>query len=130
MISALVQDAVLPVSEIRFSKSRRSLALLVNRLRREDARVRQGIAERVQSVLMIDNVLSVASQGVSRQDPDLVVSILSLAFEPGEDAEGHLLVTLAGDGVIRASVEALEVRLRDVTRPYEAPSKALPDHGA
>jgi hypothetical protein len=37
-------------------------------------------------------------------------------------------MTLAGDGVISCAVEALEVVLRDVTRPYIAPSRKAPRH--
>ncbi|MEL6416944.1 MAG: DUF2948 family protein, partial [Pseudomonadota bacterium] len=47
-----------------------------------------------------------------------------------EDAAGQVLLTLAGDGAIRLEVEALEVTLKDVTRPYRAPSGKAPDHGA
>jgi hypothetical protein len=36
--------------------------------------------------------------------------------------------TLAGDGAIRLSVEAIELMLKDVTRPYVAPSKKAPSH--
>ena len=81
-------------------------------------------------MLAVENVLGVASQGVERGDPDLVLSLLSVSFEPGEDGTGHVLLTLAGDGAIRLAVEALELRLRDVTRPYLAPSGKAPDHGA
>ena len=126
VISALVQDAVLPVTEIKWQKGRRRLALLLNRLRREE---RAPQVERVQSLLVIDNVLGVSSQGVDRSDTDLVVSVLAVEFEPGEAPEGFVTLVLAGDGALRARVEALEVSLRDVTRPYVAPSRKLPDHG-
>ena len=60
------------------------------------------------------------------------LSLLSLAFEPAADPQsdpgGHVLLTLAGDGAIRVQVEALEVSLRDVTRPYLAPSGKTPQH--
>jgi hypothetical protein len=39
-----------------------------------------------------------------------------------------VILTLAGDGAIRLSVEALDVTLKDVTRPYVAPSGKLPGH--
>ena len=38
-------------------------------------------------------------------------------------------VALAGDGAIALEVEALDVRLDDVTRPYRAPSGKVPNHG-
>jgi hypothetical protein len=82
----------------------------------------------VQSLLVIDNVLSVASQGVDRAETDMILSILSATFEAGEDGAGDIVFTLAGDGAIRLSVEAVEARLKDVTRPYKAPSKQAPKH--
>jgi hypothetical protein len=37
-------------------------------------------------------------------------------------------MSVAGDGVIALDVEALEVVLRDVTKPYVAPSGKAPSH--
>ena len=68
------------------------------------------------------------SQGIDRGDPETVLSILSLAWEPGEDGTGAVTVVLAGDGAVRVEVEALEVTLHDVTRPYLAPSRRKPEH--
>ncbi|KIC35768.1 DUF2948 family protein [Leisingera sp. ANG-M7] len=133
VLSSLLQDAVLPVTEMTWRASERRFALLVNRFRWEDrdAAERRGRSyERVQSLLVIDNVLGVSSQGVDRKDKDVILSLLSITFEPGEDGAGQVLLTLAGDGALRLSVEALEVSLRDVTRPYQAPSGKAPDHGA
>ncbi|MEM8775370.1 MAG: DUF2948 family protein [Pseudomonadota bacterium] len=128
VLSSLVQDAVLPITEMSWRSKERRLAFLVNRFRWEDAgRDRHG-AERVRSLMVIDHVLSVSSQGVDRNDRDIILSILSVEFEKTEDGAGYVTLTLAGDGAIRASVEALEVSLRDVTRPYRALSGKAPDH--
>ncbi|MCF3592877.1 DUF2948 family protein [Rhodobacteraceae bacterium LMO-12] len=128
VISALAQDAVFPISEMRFQARKRRFALLLNRFRWEDkGRERHG-PERVQSLLVFDNVLHVASQGLDRSDPEVILSLLAISWEPGEDGTGHVLLTLAGDGAIRLEVEALEARLKDVTRPYRAPSRHVPDH--
>ncbi|KMK66019.1 DUF2948 family protein [Puniceibacterium sp. IMCC21224] len=127
ILSALAQDAVFPITEMRWQPQQRRLGLLINRLRREDS-VRTGGPERVQSLLVIDNVLRLSSQGVDRSDTDTILSLLSIAFEPGADGAGHVLLTLAGDGALRAGVEALEVSLKDVTRPYLAPSGKIPKH--
>ncbi len=128
VISALVQDAVLQVSEIRWQTGQRRLALLVNRLRREVSGTEPQAPERVRALMVVDNVLRVASQGIDRSDPDLVLSILSVGFEPGDDGTGAVVFTLAGDGAIKAEVEALDMVLRDVTRPYLAPSGKVPVH--
>ena len=127
VLAALAQDAVFPVTEIRWQPAQRRLGLLVNRLRRETARQPEGV-ERVQALLVVENALGVASQGVDRGDRDLVLSLLDITWEPGRDGEGHVTLVLAGDGAIRVRVEALELRLRDVTRPYRAPSGKMPQH--
>ncbi len=131
VISALAQDAVLSMGEIRWQRSKRRLALLLNRFRWEDLPRAQRSGrpfERVQSVLAIEDVTRVATQGIDRADRDTILSILAIAFEPGEDGTGRVHLTLAGDGAIAADVEALEVTLQDVTRPYIAPSKTRPSH--
>ncbi len=131
VISALTQDAVFPITEMRWQKRHRRFALLINRFRWEDhgqATARQRQVERVQSVLAFSDVDKVRAQGVDRGDDDLVLSLLSVSFEPGEDGTGRVLLTLAGDGALALDVEALEVTLEDVTRPYAAPSQHAPEH--
>ncbi len=134
VISARVQDAVFPVTEMRWQPGQRRFGLLLNRFRWEDleaARKWNRPVERVQSLLVVDQVLAVASNGIDRRDRDLVLSLLSLNWQ-GSDAEedpsGDLHLVLAGDGAIRLKLEALDVTLRDVTRPYVAPSRKVPDH--
>lgn len=131
VISTLVQDAVLPVTELKFDAKRRRFALLVNRFRWEDRAEAEAVGrayERVRSVLVVEDVLKVQSFGFDRADKDLVLSLLSLDFTAGEDGAGRLTLTLAGDGAVALEVEALEVRLDDVTRPYRAPSGKVPKH--
>ena len=128
VISSLTQDAVFPAAEMKWVAKDRRFAILLNRFRWEDEGKARRAPERVQALIIIDNVLKVASQGVDRLERDVVLSLLSMAFEPGEDGSGDLLLTLAGDGGLRLSVEALDVTLKDVTRPYLAPSKSTPKH--
>jgi hypothetical protein len=131
VLSALCQDAVVPMGEISFDAERRCFAMLLNRFRWEDqprAEARGRAVERVQSILMIEDVLQAQSSNLDATDKDLIISILSLSFEAGTDGAGRLDVVLAGDGAVALSVEALNVTLKDVTRPYVAPSKKTPTH--
>lgn len=131
VIAALVQDAVLPVTELKYDAKRRRFAILLNRFRWEDRVEAERVGrayERVRSVLVIEDVRKVQSFGFDRADMELVLSLLSMSFEPGEDGTGRLTLTLAGDGALALDVEALEVRLKDVTRPYRAPSGRIPRH--
>lgn len=129
VIAALAQDAVFPITEMRWQPGARRFAVLLNRFRWEEAVRADHPPERVQSLLVVGNVLGVASQGIDRNDRDTVLSLLTLGFEPADPPGGHVLLTLAGDGAIRLTVEALDVTLKDVTRPYVAPSGRAPDHG-
>ncbi len=128
VISALVQDAIFPIVEMKYDRARRRLALLVNRFRWE-RRGQKSAPERVQSVLAIEDVLHVATQGIDRSDVDMILSLLALDWQPGEDGTGRIELTLAGDGAVALEVEALELTLKDVTQPYRAPSGRAPEHG-
>lgn len=131
VIAGLTQDAVLLASEMTYRRKERRLALLLNRFRWEDApraEARKRPVERVQSMLVVEDALAVRTQGITPGDKDTVLSLLTVAFEPGEDGTGKLRLTFAGDGGIEADVEALNVQLKDVTRPYVAPSGHTPQH--
>ncbi len=133
VVAAMVQDAVLPITEMAYDRKARRFALLVNRFRWEDvteAERRKRPYERVQSLLVVHDVSRAATQGIDRSEADTVLSLLTLDFEPGEDGSGRLVLTLAGDGAVALDVECLNVTLRDVSRPYIAPSGKAPEHGA
>jgi hypothetical protein len=131
VISSLVQDAVFSVADIEWASKRRQFAILINRFRWEDVdRHRAGTTppERVRSLLIFEDVLRVATQGVQKEDVDTVLSLLTLDYDAGEDGTGQITLVLAGDGGLRLGIEAINVTLKDVTRPYVAPSGQVPNH--
>lgn len=130
VLSTFVQDAVLSAADLSWQKGKRRFALLLNRYRWEDSEraSRAGDHERVRSMLVIEDVEQVQSSGLPQGQSDLVLSLLSLSWEPGEDGTGRVTLTFAGDGAIAVAVETLEVILQDVTRPYLAPSRRAPGH--
>ncbi|MFZ1468809.1 MAG: DUF2948 family protein [Paracoccaceae bacterium] len=133
VLSALLQDAVLPVADMRYDRKRRRLVALVNRFRWEDREAAASAGrpyERVRSLLTIEDVLAARTSGIDLAARGLVLSILSLDWHPGADGTGKLVLTLAGGGALALEVEALDARLDDVTKPYIAPSGHTPNHGA
>ncbi len=129
ILSALVQDAVFPAVEMQWRAKERRFALLLNRFRWEDQGQTRHGAERVQSVLSFATVTAVSSSGIDRSEKETVLSLLAIEWHPAAEApEGDIHLVLAGDGVIRLRVEAIEATLKDVTRPYKAPSRRAPDH--
>ncbi|MFO6462787.1 DUF2948 family protein [Jannaschia sp. KMU-145] len=127
IVAALCQDAVLPASEMRWSREARTLDLLLNRFRWEHG---ARTPERVRCVLRATDVRNVRGQGVVPGDADTILSLLTVEWVPGPDADGALRLTFAGDGVIEAACDCLDVTLSDVTRPYAAPSGRTPSHDA
>lgn len=130
IISSLVQDAILPASEVSYDPQARRLALLLNRFRWEDAEQARAEGrgfERVRALLVVNDVLELRSDGIDR-DGDMVLELLALSWKPGEDGTGRLSLEFAGDGTLAAEVECINLDLRDVTRPYLAPSGKAPSH--
>lgn len=139
VLSALVQDAVLNAADLRFLPRERRFSLLINRFRWEyhaGANRAEHSAERVRAVLDFADVRKVRQQGLEQRDADTVLSLLAVHYTPEQEAgespagPGRVTLIFAGDGAIALEVECLEVQLRDVTRPYAAPSGRAPDHGA
>ena len=131
VISALVQDAVLDIADMRWDRKQQRFALLVNRFRWEDRTAADAggrAYERVRAMLLIEDVTAVQSMGIERGTAEQVLSVLSVEFAAGPDGTGTLTLTLAGDGAVAVAVEALEVTLKDVTRPYRAASGKVPSH--
>lgn len=131
VISSLTQDAVLTVDDLKWNRAERQLVFLLKRFRWEDVELakQQGRdPERVQSLLVIQNATGLASQGIDRKQADIVLSLMSLEYSGAEDGVGDLILTFSGDGALKAQVDGLDVALRDVARPYVAPSRQVPNH--
>ena len=126
VVSALLQDAVLPMKETSWQPDTNRFGMLVNRFRWEDkahAETGKRAYERVQSMLVIDCVQNVSSMGVDHTNKDQIISILAVKYEAGK-----VVFTLAGDGALALDVECLDITVKDVTKPYAAISKSAPKH--
>ena len=126
VISAAVQDAVLKAENIKYDRKRRRFTLEVNRFQWEDA-PKRGPKTRVRALLAFDSVLGVKTRGVSKADPDMVMSILSVTFTPDDEPPGgKVSILFSGDGEFLLEVEALDVTLLD--SEYEWATRRTPDH--
>jgi hypothetical protein len=136
-ISALLQDAVFTGADVAYIAARRRFALLLSRFRWEDRAAAEAAGrpyERVQSLLVIDNVLSLRRAGYDPQDRAQVQALLALSYAPRDSLGGRLSLVLAGAALaaptIAIEVETIDISLRDTARPHYAQSKSAPDHGA
>ncbi|MEL6323353.1 MAG: DUF2948 family protein, partial [Pseudomonadota bacterium] len=106
---------------------RRQFSIELNRFRWEDVSGRDVEPTRTRAILGIDGVNSVRARGVSKSDPELILSILTIAFEPGEtEPAGTVRLTFAGDGEIALAVECLDITLLDSDTVWA--TKSVPDH--
>ena len=126
VISAAVQDAVLKAENIKFDRKRRRFTLEINGFQWEDA-AQRGPKTRVRTLLAFDGVLGVKTRAVTKADPDLVMSLLSVSFAPDDEPPGgQVSILFAADGELLVRVDALDVTLLDSA--YEWATRHTPDH--
>lgn len=119
VLSAALQDAVAKIGDIRWDAQGRTLTLACNRFRWEGAGKK---GERVRSALQFGDVAGVQARNLRRDAKGAVVSLMSIAFEPAEEAPaGVVTLTFSGGGDMRVSVDCLDVALADVSDPWTTP---------
>ena len=122
VISAILQDALVAVSEMIYLPEERRFVLVANRFRWEptagDAR---RIFERRMSGLRIDNVTGVQRRGFHPREADRLLVLLAIRADPGT-----LYLDFAGGSSIRLEVERIECHLDDFGEPW--PTRWRPRH--
>jgi hypothetical protein len=125
ILSAHLQDAVMRVGDLAYLKKSRRFAAFLNRYCWEGC-PEGSVGERTRSGLHFDNVLKVQAMNVRQDDPDAIVELLALKYEPQGDGAGIIDLLLAGGGRIRLEVEAIDAGLRDISEHW--PARARPEH--
>ncbi|HUB95945.1 MAG TPA: DUF2948 family protein [Stellaceae bacterium] len=122
VLSAILQDSLVPVAEMAYLPDEQRFALVANRFRWEpgvDGIRRQ--FERTLTGLCVDSVVSVQRRGFSPSDGDRILALLALR------AEGKVLTLhFAGGSAIRIEVERIACRLDDLGEPW--PTRWRPRH--
>ena len=127
VISSAVQDAVLKAENLKYDRKRRRFTLELNRFQWEESKSKRGPQGRVRALLAIDGVLGVKTRAITKADPDLVLSVLTVSFDPAEEPPGGTIsILFAGDGELALEVEAIDATLLDST--YEWTTRQRPDH--
>ncbi len=127
IISAAVQDAVTKAANLKYDQRQRRFNIELNRFRWEETAGHPRQRRRIRALLAVDGVLAAQARGLTRSDPELVVSVLQLEFRPADEPPGgEIVITFAGDGEIRLEVEMLDVTLLD--SDYVWPTRHVPSH--
>jgi len=138
VVSACLQDSLIPLNEMRYLPQERRFIMVANRFRWEraakpsqeptpgkDATFESdddfGSQQRTNSGVCIDRVLSVRSRNIDRGRPDDFLSLLSVQLDGNS-----LSFLFAGGGVIQVEIEALALYLSDLGTAW--PTQWQPDH--
>jgi hypothetical protein len=125
IISAYVQDAVIRIGDLAYLPKSRRFGVFLNRYCWEGCGD-NAVGERTRSGLHFNNVLKVKAMKVRQNNPEAVVELLALRFNPREGGSGSIDLMLAGGGCIRLEVEAIDAVLRDISGHW--PARARPAH--
>jgi hypothetical protein len=141
VVSACLQDALIPLNEMRYLPQERRFIMVANRFRWERASEGKaapqnpavdasfdsdddfGELQRVNTGICIDRVLAVRSRDIDQSKPDEFLSVLSLQFE-----DNKLSLLFAGGGIIQVDVEALALYMSDLGTAW--PTQWQPEHAA
>jgi hypothetical protein len=122
VLSAILQDALVPVAEMAYLPDEHRFVLVANRFRWEpgDDGTRLEF-QRTLTGLCIDFATNVQRRGFSPAEGDRILALLALR------ADGSALVLeFAGGSAIRIEVEGVSCRLDDLGEPW--PTRWRPRH--
>lgn len=134
VVSAYLQDAVLPAPEMVFDAEARRFVAILSRFRWErvddpeqTGEAGQPLYERVHTALRFEEVDAVRSSRLDRTDPALVLDLLSIGWSPpAAGRSGVVELVFAGDSRIRLDVARLSCHVEDLGEPWSTPFR--PDH--
>jgi hypothetical protein len=139
VVAACLQDALVPLSEMRFLKDENRFVMLVNRFRWEQADPQRSVEkasgggdasfadaaagnQRIHSGLCVDRVTAVRSRGIDREKQAKFLSLMTLNL----DGAKTLNLVFSGGGVIQLEIESPSVFLQDFGEAW--PTQWRPDH--
>jgi Protein of unknown function (DUF2948) len=119
VISACLQDSLVPVRDLAYDAECRSFLLVANRFRWEDGLRRaaeEGGFQRTLCGITFSDVVSVSYSGFRRSDDGCILSLLAIRPE-----SGAIRLEFSGGAAIRLEVERILCGARDLGEPWPTP---------
>ena len=125
VLSACLQDAILPIGDMTWEREARRFVMVANRFCWERVDDREDAFDRVNCGVVFDSVNAVRLRHIDRQDRSLMLSLLAINLAP---LPGGVAITLmcADNRDIRLEADAVAVQLEDLDRPW--PTVNRPSH--
>lgn len=144
IISAHLQDAILPLADMTFLAEQRRFVMVVNRFKWETGAIRLPIDQdngdaagggeagggaagerperavylRTHCGVRFENVTAARRSGINLRDRGRLLSLLAIRAEPGA-----VLLCFAGGGMIRLETATIDCRLEDIGEPWPTPHR-------
>jgi hypothetical protein len=117
VISAVLQDALVPVVDMIFLAEEHRFVLVANRFCWECAGQEGGTGfERILTGVTFDAVDSVKVRGFSPAAHDRILEILAIVAEPGA-----IRIDFSGEDSVRLEVDGIVCHLEDLGEPWPTP---------
>jgi len=123
VLAAFLQDALVLIDDIAYFPEEGQFVLVANRFQWETERSGSHDHTRTTTGVTFSKVTAVKRRGLDRRDGDGMLSLLTIAAEPGA-----LHLTFSGDAAIRLEVSEILCHLQDVGESW--PTKWRPDHAS
>ena len=124
VISACLQDALVPVRDLAYDAADGTFLLVANRFRWEDGlrrAVEEGGFARILCGITFREVATVSYTGFRRTDDSRILSLLAICFE-----DGGVRLEFSGGAAIRLEVTRILCHARDLGEPW--PTSWQPSH--
>ena len=127
VISAYSQDSIVTVKDITFLKKNRIFIMIINRFMWED--IEKGItrqSKRIRCALKFEGILKVKSKKINQKNKNKPLEYLAIKCSSIFDETYKIMIFFAGNSVITVTLEAIEVALHDLGKPWHV--KHIPIH--
>ena len=111
VMSAVLQDAIMPVCDMAYQPESKSFVMVTQRLCREGTE-----PERICSALTVSGVTNVQMRGFDQKQPDLMLDLLAILLDPAQ----QLTFIFAGNARIRLELAGWKAALEDFGEPWPA----------
>jgi hypothetical protein len=125
ILSACLQDAIVPIGDMTYERSARRFVMVANRFCWERADRAGDAFDRVNCGVVFEGVSAVKLRRIDRNDRGLMLSLLALTHER-TPAGVALTLVCADNRDIRLDADAIAVRLEDLDTPW--PTGNRPSH--
>ena len=124
VLSACLQDAIVPVRDLAYVRDRQMFVFIANRFRWESGlRPAPGDfrRQRILCAVTFEAVDGASYRGFSRRDEVRILALLAIRPEPAPGGGAAIHLEFSGHAAIRLEVARIQCRAKDLGEPWPTP---------